>query len=197
MLLRPKSRAAAFALVLAIPPSAATAQPSEPPPEIAEKVALCRTCHGEDGLPVVENVPIIAGQHMFYLLTQLRDFRAERRANDIMTPMAKELSNDEMKALATYFSEQPWPDYHEAASDADKARAQMLAVEAACTQCHLDRMLGDSRNPRVGRQKIDYTEKTLKDLRDNTRQNAAAMAAIVRAWSDEDVAAMSRYLAGL
>jgi hypothetical protein len=29
------------------------------------------------------------------------------------------------------------------------------------------------------------------------RQNAAAMAAIVRPWSDDDIAAMSRYLAGL
>jgi voltage-gated potassium channel Kch len=45
---------------------------------------------------VVEKVPIIFGQHSFYLLTELRDFRAGRRASDIMSPIAKDLSDDEM-----------------------------------------------------------------------------------------------------
>ena len=52
-------------------------------------------------------------------------------------------------------------------------------------------------NPQVGNQKPDYLQQTLGDLRDNVRKNAAAMAAIVRGWSDDDIAAMSRYLAGL
>jgi cytochrome c553 len=76
-------------------------QVTSPPPEIAEKAAFCATCHGQDGVPVVPETPIIFGQHMFYLLTQLRDFRAERRASDIMTPIAKDLSDEEMTALAT------------------------------------------------------------------------------------------------
>jgi cytochrome c553 len=170
---------------------------TEPPPEIAEKVALCDFCHGNDGLPVVEEVPIIAGQHMFYMLTQLRDFRAERRSNEVMTQIAKDLSDDEMKALATYFSEQQWPNYHEAASEADVARAQQLGVQGQCTQCHLGQMLGDSRNPRLNHQKIDYTIKTLSDLRDDKRQNAAPMAALVEKWSDDHISAMAHYLAGL
>jgi len=58
-------------------------------------------------------------------------------------------------------------------------------------------MLGDSRNPRLNHQKADYTEQTLKDLRDDVRKNTPPMAAIVRNWSDEEIAAMSRYLAGL
>ena len=46
----------------------------------------CASCHGPNGQPTVEKAPIIWGQHMFYLLTQLKDYRAGRRANDIMTP---------------------------------------------------------------------------------------------------------------
>jgi cytochrome c553 len=168
-----------------------------PPPEIAEKAAFCASCHGQDGVPVVPDTPIIFGQHMFYLLTQLRDFRAERRASDVMSPIAKDLTDEEMTALATYFSEQPWPNYREPSSAEDKARAQMLAVEGQCTQCHLGGMLGDSRNPRLNHQKVDYSIKTMADFRDDKRKNAPAMAAIVRGWSDEDIAAMSRYLAGL
>jgi cytochrome c553 len=168
-----------------------------PPPEIAEKVELCASCHGGDGLPVVEKVPIIFGQHMFYLLTQLKDYRAERRANDIMTPIAKELSDDEMKALATWFAAKPWPNYHEPRNDADAAIAEPLGVEGACTTCHLGGMLGDSRNPRLNHQKADYLEQTMTDFRDDARKNAPPMAAIVRGWSDEQIAAMARYLAGL
>ena len=173
------------------------AAPAAPPPEIADKVELCATCHGADGMPVLEKVPIIHGQHAFYILTELRDYRAGRRANDTMAPIAKDLSDDDMKALATYFAGLPWPNYHEAASDADVKRAETLAVEGQCTQCHLGGMLGDSRNPRLNHQKIDYLQQTMTDLRDNVRLNAAAMAAIVRGWSDDDIGAMSRYLAGL
>lgn len=168
-----------------------------PPPEIAEKLELCSGCHGADGKPAVEKVPIISGQHMFYQFTQLKDYRAGRRANEIMTPIAAELSDDEMKALATYFAAQPWPNYSEPGSPEDAARSQRLAVEGQCTQCHLGGMLGDSRNPRLNRQKADYLVQTLTDFRDDTRKNAPPMAAIVRDWTDADIAAMSRYLAGL
>jgi cytochrome c553 len=190
--------ACSFLVLLATGVWRATAQEAAaPPPEIAEKVALCATCHGADGLPVVEKVPIIWGQHMFYLLTQLKDYRAERRSQEIMTPMAKELSDEEMTALATYFAAQPWPNYHESASAEDKTVAERLAVEGQCTQCHLGGMLGDSRNPRLNNQKVDYLIQTHTDFRDDVRKNAPAMAAIVRGWSDEEIAAMSRYLAGL
>jgi cytochrome c553 len=186
-----------LAAAAAAGPGLAQQQAGAPPPAVADKAALCFTCHGADGLPVVPEAPILFGQHMFYLLTQLKDYRAERRAHDIMTPIAKDLTDEEMTSLATYFSEQPWPNFHEAASDEDKARAQLLAVEGACTQCHLGGMLGDSRNPRLSNQKPDYLIRTLTDFRDDKRKNAPAMAAIVRGWSDEDIAAMSRYLAGL
>lgn len=176
----------------------AHAQQATPaPPEIADKVQLCVSCHGADGKPVVEKVPIIFGQHMFYLFTQLKDYRAGRRANEVMAPIASELSDDEMKALATYFAAQPWPNYSEASSAEDAARAHSLAVEGQCTQCHLGGMLGDSRNPRLNHQKADYLAQTMTDLRDGIRKNAAAMAAVVKDWSDADIAAMSRYLAGL
>ncbi|MEP9374735.1 c-type cytochrome [Mesorhizobium sp. KR1-2] len=189
--------AAVLALSVGHPTNAQQAAATPPPPEIADKVQLCASCHGADGKPVVEKVPIIFGQHMFYLLTELKDYRAGRRANETMAPIAAELSDDEMKALATYFAAQPWPNYSEVTSPEDSARAQSLAVEGQCTQCHLGGMLGDSRNPRLNHQKVDYLTQTITDLRDGARKNAAAMAAIVKDWSDADIAAMSHYLAGL
>jgi cytochrome c553 len=184
-------------LALSAGPPANAQQATPPPPEIAEKVQLCASCHGADGKPVVKKVPIISGQHMFYLLTELKDYRAGRRANEVMAPIAAALSDDQMKALATYFAAQPWPNYSDASSPEDTARAHNLAVEGQCTQCHLGGMLGDSRNPRLNHQKADYLAQTISDFRGGIRKNAPPMAAIVRDWSDADVAAMSRYLAGL
>lgn len=169
-----------------------------PPPEIAEKVQLCAGCHGgDDGLPVVDKAPILHGQQLFYLMVQLRDYRAERRSHELMTPIAKELTDEEIKSLATYFSQMPWAHYRGSASQADIARAKSLAVEGQCTQCHLGGYIGDSRVPRTAHQKADYLEQTLRDFRDGARKNAPAMASIVKGWSDEDIAAMANYLSGL
>jgi cytochrome c553 len=191
-------RLCSLAVLLAAAPCAALAQVEAPPPEIAEKLQLCAGCHGgDDGMPVVEKAPILHGQQLFYMLVQLRDYRAERRSNEIMTPIAKELSDDEMKALVTYFSKLEWPAYREPAEDADVTKAKSLAVEGQCTQCHLGAYVGDSRVPRISHQKIDYLDQTMRDFRDDVRKNAPAMASIVKDWSDEDIAAMSKYLAGL
>jgi len=191
-------RLCSLAILVAAAPCAAFGQDATPPPEIAEKLQLCTTCHGgDDGMPVVEKAPILHGQQLFYMLVQLRDYRAERRSNAIMTPIAKELSDDEMKSLVAYFSKLPWPAYREPAEDVDVAKAKSLAVEGQCTQCHLGAYVGDSRVPRTSHQKIDYLDQTMRDFRDNVRLNAPAMASIVKGWSDEDIAAMSKYLAGL
>jgi cytochrome c553 len=187
----------AVALALAAQGSAVAQEIPAPPPEIAEAVALCATCHGEDGRPVVEKVPIIWGQHLFYIMIQLRDYRAGRRTNELMGPIAAQLSDDDIKALAAYFSGLPWPSYREPAGSDEVARALSLETQGQCSQCHLGAYKGNSDVPRVGNQKADYTEQTLRDYRDGIRMNSPPMAALVEGWSDEDVVAMAHYLAGL
>ena len=83
-----------IAALLALGPLPAGAQnnAAPPPPAIADKVQLCATCHGADGLPVVEKVPIIAGQHRSNLLIVLQEFRSGLRTSDLMGPIAKNLS---------------------------------------------------------------------------------------------------------
>jgi cytochrome c553 len=185
-----------FVAGLLLPACAALAQ-ELPPPEIAAKVALCATCHGEDGLPTVANAPIIHGQHAYYLMLQLRDYRAERRSHEIMTPMAQELSDSDIQSLAAYFASLPWPAYREAAGNEAFAKAQALEVEGQCPQCHLGAYLGNSDVPHIGHQKADYLDTTMRAYRDGSRANSPAMTALVEGWSDEEIAAMAAYLAGL
>ena len=184
-------------LVLGSLPAGALDNAVPPPPAIVDKVKLCATCHGADGLPVVEKVPIIAGQYKSNLSTDLYDFRNGARPSDVMGPIAKGLSADDIRALAVYFSALPWPAYHEPADAATITRAQALVAAHKCTSCHRDGFVGHADTPRAANQKLDYLTQTLSDFHDNKRPNMPNMTALVRNWSADDLAAMAHYLAGL
>ena len=151
-----------IAALVALGPLPAGAQnnAASPPPAIADKVQLCATCHGADGLPVVEKVPIIAGQHKTNLLIVLQEYRKGERTSDLMSPIAKNLSNHDMVALAVYFSALPWPAYREPADAASITRVQALHAVEKCTPCHREGFVGFMSTPRVANQKLDYLIKT-------------------------------------
>lgn len=185
--------ATALALLLAIAPAAAHADAA-----LDEKVAVCVGCHGEDGRPIQPDYPIIAGQHYYYLYTQLRDYQAGRRANEIMQGIVADLTKEEMQALAQHFAAQPWPRIEvAAASEDDTRRAEAVLDSAECTACHLAGMVGDSRVPRISSQQPAYLERTMLELKSRVRNNAPDIGAIFRTVDDADIAAMARYLGAL
>lgn len=193
------SKSLAVAIILAVSGfgPASAQQRSEPPGEIADQVELCVSCHGEDGRPVVENVPILFGQELYYMFVQLRDYAAGRRENEIMTPIAKELDRKQMEALAKYFSEQTWPTIQFSASDQDIATGKTVGSSGQCPQCHLGGYNGNSRVPRLADQKPDYLAKTMLDFKNRVRKNAPDKSSLLSEYSEDDLKAMANYLAGL
>jgi cytochrome c553 len=181
--------------------SAALAEDAQLPPEIADEVELCATCHGADGQPVLNEAPdfapIIWGQEEYYIYVQLKDYAAGRRANDLMATVVADLSQEDMQALAAYFSKKPWPRLGFKTDSADVATANQVATAGQCTQCHLGAYVGNSRVPRMAGQSVDYLTQTLLDFKNDVRKNAADMAALVRVFPDDQLQAMARYLAGL
>ena len=70
-----------------------------------EKSAICLTCHGPDGnAPIMPEYPRLAGQPDDYLEKALRDYKSGKRKNPLMGPQAQNLSKQDMKDLAAYFS---------------------------------------------------------------------------------------------
>lgn len=67
-----------------------------------EKAGMCMGCHG-DKLQGNGQFPRLAGQRPQYLIKQLKDFKAGTRKAGHMNVIAKNLSEDDMKALAAYF----------------------------------------------------------------------------------------------
>ena len=98
--------------------------------DIAEKAQLCDACHGEDGKPKEPDTPIIWGQYTGYLYIELRDYKSGLRKNDKMSPIAADLSKDDMMALAQYFSEKKWPQLDTSASNADALASERIAAYA-------------------------------------------------------------------
>ncbi|HYL18796.1 MAG TPA: cytochrome c [Burkholderiales bacterium] len=68
---------------------------------------VCAACHGEDGnKPLTPETPRLAGQYYDYLEHSLKAYRSGARENPLMSPMAKPLSDKDIKDVAWYFSKQ-------------------------------------------------------------------------------------------
>ena len=68
------------------------------------KAAPCVACHGEDGMGIAPNYPVLAGQHADYLAHSLRQYRSGERKNAIMAGFAANLSDDDIEDLAAWFA---------------------------------------------------------------------------------------------
>jgi len=69
--------------------------------------AACISCHGVKGITVNEQWPNLAGQKQKYLQKQLLSFKNDTRNGSYMQVIAKELNNEQIAAVAEYFSQQP------------------------------------------------------------------------------------------
>ena len=66
----------------------------------------CVSCHGERGVARSPQYPMLVGQNAAYLEARLRYFRAEEEPGNVMNGQAAPLSDEEIEALARYFSGQ-------------------------------------------------------------------------------------------
>ncbi len=70
------------------------------------KSAACAACHGPDGNSINPLWPKLAGQHAAYLEKQLKDFKSGARKNPLMSPMAANLSDQDILDIAAFFASQ-------------------------------------------------------------------------------------------
>ncbi|MFT5115149.1 MAG: cytochrome c553 [Parasphingorhabdus sp.] len=173
----------------------ATSDLSEYEPVLSE-LKQCIACHGADGVTLQPTFPILSGQHFYYLYVQLKDFKSGLRKNNIMSPIAADLSKSQMKLLAKYFSDQKWPAIGFKSDSAAEAKGESATGAGQCVQCHLGGYEGDSRIPRLAGQHPEYLLKTMSDFKHRIRMNSAAKSSLFVSYSEDDIKAMSEYLAG-
>lgn len=181
------------------------------------KAAVCMGCHGPDGNSPADMWPKIAGQLPQYIAKQLHDFKAGRRKNEQMSPMAQPLSDQDILDLAAFFSTQK---ANKAEGKADKLAAgeQIFKkgkgrpeVVPACLGCHgptgggkadwvaTMKLPPATLAPAIGSQHAAYTANQLKAYKAGTRNNdeAHVMRDIAKRLTDADIAAVSEYVATL
>ena len=163
-----------------------------------KKAESCFACHGPGGNSVLPMFPVLAGQSARYLYLQLRDFKEGARQNDMMAPMAANLSKQDMQDLAAYFADQKPLGI---AFKADPARVKLgfaKSQEVLCSMCHLGEMKGQNEIPKLSGQHYDYIVKQLTDFKARTRHNDAGnMTAVAKTLSEEDIINLAQYIADL
>ena len=165
---------------------------------IEEKAKLCATCHGEQGVPINKETPVIWGQNEGYLYLQLRDFKSGSRKNELMNPIAAQLEREDLLALAAYFTKLKWPNLQQpSAPDDVAAKAEAASASIGCKGCHLEHFQGDGTTARLAGQWQDYLQNTMMAFRDKSRGNNPGMSDLMKATAPDDIAALAQYLAGM
>lgn len=71
-----------------------------------QKAEVCAACHGLDGNSIAPNFPNLAGQTARYIYLQLKDFQKGKRSDPMMSPMAANLTKQDMFDLADWYASQ-------------------------------------------------------------------------------------------
>ena len=170
----------------------------------ASFVAVCAACHAPDGNSVISINPKLAQQHPEYLVKQLQEFKAGKRANPIMMGMAAALSDDDMKNIAywvsTKVSTPGAAKEKELVSLGERIYRGGIADRQipACAGCHSPNGAGiPAQYPRLSGQHADYAVAQLTAFRDGVRNNSLQMTGVAAKLNDREIKAVSDYVAGL
>ncbi|MDM4767843.1 c-type cytochrome [Pelomonas sp. SE-A7] len=177
-------------------------------PDLAKGQALstqvCGACHTADGSRGSPANPILQGQHAEYLSKQLEDFKANKRANPVMSGMVAPLSQEDMKNVAAFYaSKQAKPGFaknKDMVALGEKIYRGGIADRniPSCAGCHSPTGAGmPAQYPRLAGQHSDYTEAQLNAFRAGSRANSAQMTAVAAKMNDREIKAVSDYIAGL
>lgn len=163
-----------------------------------EKAQVCTACHGPEGNSQNPDYPILAGQSWRYIYIELKDFKEGRRSDPQMSPMAANLSQDDMIALGNYFAAQKKQPISFPVDGAKVDAGRKVADAALCPMCHLGGFVGQNEIPRVAGQWPQYVKKQLLDFRARRRTNDAGnMTSYTANLSDEDIENLAQYIGNL
>jgi len=165
-----------------------------------KKAELCATCHGENGISQMENIPSLAGQPDQFIQWQLVFFRSGARRNEQMQPIVEEINNEDIRNLGAYFASLTPPKATQPDDDPDLSKkGAQAAVGRRCANCHTDSFAGTSTVARIAGHREDYLLKALHDYKAGVRSGGgmAAMADVAFPLSEEEITALAHYLSHL
>ena len=164
------------------------------------KSQTCAACHGADGNATIAGTPSLAGHPAYYTHWQLLMFRNETRRDPQMTPLAANLSDDDMADLAAYYATQTSrPRQGRPTIDAATQQAgARLTAALHCTQCHGPGLMGQQAVPRLVGQDQPYLLKRLRGYKaQTTRDLDGQMSSAAQPLTMDDIDVLAKYIASL
>lgn len=170
----------------------------------------CVACHQANGngmnIPGGESWPRLTGLDRDYLVSQLKAFKDGSRNNPSMLAFATMLSDEQMVDVASYYASLPVTKIEPPVADeALLKHGEKLALQGdwdryivACTSCHgVDNQGNGSTFPSLAGQHPGYIAQQITAWKNETRKNDPQnlMAAIAKRMDDQDIAAVSAWLA--
>ena len=159
---------------------------------IETKLQVCDSCHGANGQSISPTIPIIWGQTEYFLVKQLHDYKTGDRENQIMAAFAKNLTQEELRPAAQYFSKKAWP-----VRSSQAASVPAPDGIAVCQICHQEKFVGGLPAPRLAGQSYEYLVQAMKSFADGERTNNADMVKIMQGLSAAQRDAMAKYISSL
>jgi len=163
-----------------------------------KKAEACAACHGADGNPIAPMFPALAGQNARYIYLQLKDYKEGRRKNALMSPMATNLSKEDMLDMASFFNAQKQAK-NNFKTDPQRIKAGAAkAEESLCAMCHMCGMSGQNEIPRLAGQHPDYIITQLKNFKARERNNDAGnMTSLAQTLSEDDMVNLAHWISNL
>lgn len=163
-------------------------------PDIEPLARTCNGCHGVGGVSVGHSMPSIGGLPREYLRRIMKQWKYGERSALTMDRIVKGFSDDQLDALADYFSKQPWVPAPQPAADAVLAKGR-TAVSDDCRDCHgLTGGDPDVDAPKLNGQWAKYMELELMKYRSGEfKMPHRKMRQAARNMKPDDVSATSRY----
>lgn len=162
----------------------------------------CTACHGEDAkTPLEPGYPRLAGQNATYMVNQMKDIKAGKRANglspDTMKPILEEVSEEEMQAMADYLA-----GLGPIAGKGDSAHpGKKLYMTKTCIACHgKDGAKPIMKTyPFLAGQDKDYLIRQANDIKTSTRNHGLtnSMQPVMHLVTDEELAQIADFLANV
>ena len=187
-------------------PAAPTVVPPDPSALDAQTLVSneCSKCHGATGVSICRLFPNLAGQLPVYIETELKLFRQRGRsdpgARAFMWPMARGLTDQQIKGVARHFSSQPPVRGTVSSNPALADRGRLLYENGAkerdvlaCIVCHGQNGEGVNTYPRIAGQPRDYIVTAIMQFRSRLRESRL-MQHVTQELTDDEIAALVEYI---
>lgn len=157
----------------------------------------CNGCHGTGGNSAGPNMPNLGGVPSSYTVDQMKMFKSGERPSSIMGRIAKAYSDDDIAAMASYYSTHKYVSAKQATDPAKVAKGMKLHNER-CKKCHTENGKDSEDGGIIAGQWIEYLQIAMDEYGSGKRKMPKKMAEKIQGdnkLSNEDIDALIHFYA--